>query len=135
MDEESKFENALEVILEGGSPFPADAYRFVRDSLLATLREIRRKESGPDRHLSGPELLEGFRRCAIKDFGPMSKSVLDTWNISETGDVGKRVFNTIEPGTNKTIPDPFESGIHNLEDVYVLLDKATDSIVNIAKTN
>ncbi|MEM9479522.1 MAG: Minf_1886 family protein [Verrucomicrobiota bacterium] len=99
MNDEMKFENALEIIIEGGSPFPADAYRFVRDSLRQSMKEIRRRESGEERHVSGPELLEGFRRKMLKEFGPMSRSVLENWNIASTGDVGSIVFQLIEAGT------------------------------------
>ncbi|MEM0896259.1 MAG: Minf_1886 family protein [Verrucomicrobiota bacterium] len=99
MSDEVKFENALEVLIDGGSPYPADAYRFVRDSLMQSMKKIRRSESGRERHVSGPELLDGFRRKMLDDFGPMSQSVLETWNISSTGDVGRIVFQLIEAGT------------------------------------
>ena len=122
MDDDNKFENALEVLIEGGSPFPPEAYRFVRDSLLSTMKEIRRKESGRDRHVSGPELLDGFRRKVLKEFGPMSKSVLDAWNISETGDVGKIVFQLIEAGTfvgSKTDSREDFEGVYEFDRAFV----------------
>ncbi len=45
------------------------------------------------------------------------------------------IMNTVEPGKNKTLPDPFHSGIDNCHTVYKLLDKATDEIVKLAKEN
>ena len=43
------------------------------------------------------------------------------------------IMNTIEPGKNKTLPDPFHSGVDNCHTVYKLLDQATDAIVKLAK--
>jgi protein-tyrosine phosphatase len=43
------------------------------------------------------------------------------------------IMNSIEPGKNKTLPDPFHSGVDNCHTVYKLLDKATDEILKEAK--
>ena len=34
----------------------------------------------------------------LKQFGPMSMTLLDEWGLSKTQDVGKMVFNLIEVG-------------------------------------
>jgi protein-tyrosine phosphatase len=79
------------------------------------------------------------------DFNEFDKIyVMDTRNYRDVKDLAKKktdlekidyLMNTIEPGSNKTIPDPFQSGIHSFDQIFVLLDKATDKIVEIAKKN
>jgi protein-tyrosine phosphatase len=43
------------------------------------------------------------------------------------------IMNVIEAGKNSNLPDPFRSGDENYDDVYEILDKATDSLVKIAQ--
>lgn len=45
------------------------------------------------------------------------------------------LLNVLEPGKNKTIPDPFIQGEKDFVTIYQMLDKATDKIVEIAKSN
>ena len=50
------------------------------------------------RHVAGPELLEGVRQYALKEFGPMVVTVLSYWGIRSCEDVGHMVFNLIGAG-------------------------------------
>ncbi len=88
----------------------------------------------------------GMARLFVKDdFDRFDKIyVMDSQNyhdvielIRTKNDVDKvdLIMNTVEPGKNKTLPDPFHSGIDNCHTVYKLLDKATDEIVKLAKEN
>lgn len=45
------------------------------------------------------------------------------------------LMNVVEPGKNKTIPNPFLSGKMEILSIYILLDQATDHIVEIALNN
>jgi protein-tyrosine phosphatase len=45
------------------------------------------------------------------------------------------LMNVIEPGKNKTIADPFTRGERDFDTIYGLIDKATDKIVELAKSN
>jgi protein-tyrosine phosphatase len=45
------------------------------------------------------------------------------------------LMNVVEPGKNKTIPNPFLSGKMEMIAIYNLLDKATDKIVDLALNN
>lgn len=83
-----------------------------------------------------------FLKSDFKDFDKIY--VMDTKNYRDVKDLAQNkseiakidyLMNALEPGTNKTVPDPFESGIYNFIDVYNLLDKATDRIVEMAKKN
>ena len=42
----------------------------------------------------------------------------------------KMILNEVNPGANKAVPDPYYGGDSGFENVYQLLDKACDSIIN-----
>ena len=96
-------------------------------------------------HKHGLKMDHQARIFLKSDFKTFDKIyVMDTRTYREVKDLAKGkndlnkidyLMNTIEPGSNKIIPDPCESGIHNLDQVYNLLDKATDKIVEIASNN
>ena len=96
--EQISFEEHVRLACEVDPRFAADAYVFLRDALDATVREMRKQWDSEDRHVSGPELLDGFRRLALKQFGPMVPTVLEAWGIRCTDDIGDMVFNLIEIG-------------------------------------
>ena len=48
--------------------------------------------------MSGHELLDGFRRYSLKEFGPMTLVVFSEWGIEQSRDVGEIVFNLIDEG-------------------------------------
>lgn len=50
------------------------------------------------RHVSGPQMLEGFRQHCLEAYGPMAYPVLASWGVRRTADVGNIVFNLIEGG-------------------------------------
>ena len=52
--------------------------------------------SGQARHVSGQELLNGIREYALEQFGPMSITVLEEWNVKSCKDFGEIVFIMIE---------------------------------------
>ena len=43
-------------------------------------------------------MLDGFRELALKEFGPLALTVLDTWGVRRCEDVGEMVFNLIGVG-------------------------------------
>ena len=96
--EQTSFEEYIRLARESDPRFEADAYLFLRDALDLTVREMRKRWDSDDRHVSGPELLDGFRRLALQQFGPMVPTVLDAWGIRCTDDIGDMVFNLIEIG-------------------------------------
>jgi protein-tyrosine phosphatase len=88
--------------------------------------------------------VEGKARIFLKDdFHLFDKIfVMDTMNyrdvmaLAKTDEEKARVdylLNVLGDGKNKTVPDPYNSGIKDCEAVYHLLEKATDKIVASAK--
>ena len=68
-----------------------------------------------ERHLTGQQLCEAARRYALQQYGFMARTVLGTWGIHSTRDLGEIVFNMIESGQmRKTRKDKRE----DFHDVY-----------------
>jgi len=121
--EQTSFEEYIRLAREADPRFDADAYLFLRDALDLTVREMRKQWDSEDRHVSGPELLDGFRRLALQQFGPMVPTVLEAWGIRCTDDVGDMVFNLIEIGAfGKSDSDSKEDfvAVYDFHDAFVL---------------
>ena len=86
-------EKLLDGILARDPRYTVEAYAFVRAGLDYTVRRLEKP-----RHVSGQELLDGIREFALMEFGPMTKTVLNGWGITQTEDVGEIVFNMVETG-------------------------------------
>ena len=93
------FSEAVDAITARDPRYDSEAYAFLRDALDFTIK-LRKKGSKAETqsHVSGPELLEGVRQYALKEFGPMALTVLSYWGIHKTDDVGEIVFNLINEG-------------------------------------
>ncbi|OYV04589.1 MAG: hypothetical protein CFE26_16060 [Verrucomicrobiales bacterium VVV1] len=91
-----QFEQAIVSILGRDKRFDPHAFFFLKDSLDFTLKRAADGNSGLSRHVSGGELLEGFRDLALEQFGPMASTLMIEWGIRECSDVGEMVFLLIE---------------------------------------
>ncbi len=77
--------------------FAPDAYVFLCESLEHTVKMLQR-ENLEDRHVSGPQLLAGFRDLAVRRFGPLAFFVLRDWGITASEHVGQMVYQFINLG-------------------------------------
>lgn len=87
------FETLFRNILIQNSRYDLEAYSFVLEALSFTLRKLK-----APRHLNASELLEGMRQYAIKFFGPMAKTVFESWGIKSCEDFGEVVFDLVRMG-------------------------------------
>jgi uncharacterized repeat protein (TIGR04138 family) len=112
--------------------FTLDAYEFVRDALAFGQDALgmgsprgRHDDADPEdeespaprveRHISGQQLCEAARIYALEQYGYMAKTVLNSWGIRSTGDIGEVVYEMIELGMmRKSDKDRRE----DFEDVY-----------------
>ncbi len=89
-------------------------------------------------------LVDGRARIFVKDdFDIYDKIyVMDTqnyWDVMELtrNDDDKAkvdyLLNLLEPGLNKTVPNPYNSGLSDCKQIFRMLNKATDKIVELAK--
>ncbi|MEI6674162.1 MAG: Minf_1886 family protein [Verrucomicrobiota bacterium] len=90
------FEQSVLSILNRDKRVDAQAYFFLKDALDFTLKRIAEANQGQTRHVSGPELLAGFRDLALEQFGPMAATLMTEWGIRQCGDIGDMVFHLIE---------------------------------------
>lgn len=89
------YNTAVKKICEKDPRFHPDAYDHLKDALDYTVKGIMEREKAP-RHVNGAELAFGFRDYTLKEYGPMSKSLLKEWGVGKTRDIGDMVFNLIE---------------------------------------
>jgi uncharacterized repeat protein (TIGR04138 family) len=93
------FAEIVTLICKEDPRFDRKAYDFVRLGLDHTVKELRKKDSARaerSRHVSGPELLDGLRAYALDQYGPLAKTVLESWGVRRCRDFGDIVFNLIE---------------------------------------
>jgi len=86
-------------VLAHDSRYQMNAYRFIYEALEYTQRLYGRDPSSDEpakRHVTGQELLEGIRRLAIEQFGPLAPTVFRSWGVNKTSDFGEIVFNLVE---------------------------------------
>jgi uncharacterized repeat protein (TIGR04138 family) len=116
------FAEVVEQICEKDERFSIDAYHFVQEGLNHTLKTLKRGGQHAHRHVSGQELLSGLREFALKEYGPMSKAVLNEWGIRTTDDIGQIVFNLVNAsvlGKNDTdSPSDFKN-VFTFDDAFV----------------
>jgi len=95
--QKTNFEEVVDHIVLQDPRFHPEAYSFVREGLDQTLKNLKRtEESGSNKHVSGPELLEGLRRFTLEEFGPMGGLVLNEWGLTCCRDFGQIVFNLVQ---------------------------------------
>lgn len=91
-------DQVLEEIVRKDPRYKREAYLFVREALDYTQTTISKQERAPVRHVTGQELLGGFRAYALQQFGPLALTVLNEWGIYRCEDVGEIVFNLVDAG-------------------------------------
>ena len=91
-----QFEQSVVFILKRDRRFDPHAYFFLKEALDFTLKRIAETNGGQARHVSGPELLEGYRDFALEQFGPMAATLMTEWGVRKCQDVGDMVFLLIE---------------------------------------
>ncbi len=101
------FWDAVDRIVESGSPYRREAYRFVVQALgtaVAGLPEDRRDD--PERrHLSGQELLEAVVTTAREEYGFLAATVFAEWGVAGGQDIGRIVFDLVEAGQLSARPE------------------------------
>ena len=91
-----QFEQSVVSILKRDKRFDPHAFFFLKEALDFTLKRIAESNGGQARHVSGPELLAGYRDYALEQFGPMASTLMSEWSIRKCQDVGDMVFHLIE---------------------------------------
>jgi uncharacterized repeat protein (TIGR04138 family) len=116
------FAEVVEQICQQDTRYASDSYHFVQEGLNHTLKSLKRGGQHAHRHVSGQELLHGLRDYALKEYGPMSKAVLNEWGLKTTDDIGQIVFNLVTAsvlGKNENdSPNDFKN-VFTFDDAFV----------------
>jgi uncharacterized repeat protein (TIGR04138 family) len=104
-----------------------EAYEFVFDALAYTQKLLGREPPEeadsqealiePHYHVTGPELLDGIRALALREFGLMARTVFRLWGINCTGDFGEIVFNLVEFGLMSKTDEDNRQDFHDVYDL------------------
>jgi uncharacterized repeat protein (TIGR04138 family) len=105
-----------------------EAYEFVFEALAHTQKLLgravadeAREEPGPSHHVTGPELLDGVRDLALRNFGLMARTVFHLWGIDRTDDIGEIIFNLVDANLMSKTPDDNRKDFHNVYDLDQVL--------------
>jgi len=105
---------AIEQLTKSDSRYPEDAYHFVREALDFTIKQEKKKPVGPrEHHITGKDLLEGVRAFALKEYGPLSHTVLKYWNLKRSEDIGEVVYNLVSIRILKTSENDSKNDFKN----------------------
>ena len=85
------FPEAVARICARDGRYAPEAFIFLNEGLLQTLKQVQEKEKKP-RQISGAELAAGLRKHALAQFGPLALTVLNRWGVRTTRDFGEIVF-------------------------------------------
>jgi len=91
-------DQAIAKLREQNSKYTPGAYHFIRRALDHSLRKLKREDADRPAHVTGKELLEGFRELALAEYGPLAKTVLEDWGITKCAEVGEIVFQLVGMG-------------------------------------
>jgi len=103
------FSEVVDLVIKDDGRFGKGAYFFVRKALDFTVKELSEDKDRTSHHVSGQELLEGIRKYALDQYGPLTLTVFKDWNIKRCKDFGDIVFNLVDYGVlGKTDTDKRE---------------------------
>jgi len=119
------FNEVVDLICKEDPRYDKKAYTFIRQGLDHTVKELKKKDAAKSRasqHVTGAELLDGLRLFALDQYGPLTKTVLNSWGIKRCTDFGEIVFNLIEYNVfSKTENDRREDfvDLYSFDDAFV----------------
>jgi uncharacterized repeat protein (TIGR04138 family) len=76
-----------------------------------------------ERHVSGPELCEAARQYALRQYGLLAKTVLNSWGITSTSDFGEIVFNLIRIGHMRKTKEDRREDFDNVYDFDAAIEQ------------
>ena len=91
-----KFRSIIVEIIHKDRRYKEEAYYFINEAVAFATELYQKPSFGKDRHLSGSELCEAISDFALNEFGAMACTVLHTWGLNTTLDLGHVVFNLID---------------------------------------
>jgi uncharacterized repeat protein (TIGR04138 family) len=87
-----KYLQAVNAICNEDNRYDREAFFFVQQAVVFTQDDMKKRGRQKNQHISGHELLNGIRKFALDQFGPMALYVLTEWGVKTTEDFGNLVF-------------------------------------------
>ena len=109
-----RLERSIEELARQDRRYPPGAYMLVFEGLECALTRLPAR-----RHVTPRELVEGVREAAVKQWGLVARTVLESWNIRTTGEIGDLVFNLID---KKLLVAGAEDNRAQFEDLFDFAD-------------
>lgn len=119
MTNEPSPQELLQELCRRDQRYPFEAYDFVYQALGFVQHEMKNKgmmKEGPN-HVTGQQLSEGCRDFALQEYGMMAGTVLSSWNIKETADIGELVYNLININLMTRTDTDRKEDFHNVYDM------------------
>ncbi|HQR06897.1 MAG TPA: hypothetical protein PLN21_08750 [Gemmatales bacterium] len=119
MTNEPSPQELLQELCRRDQRYPFEAYDFVYQALGFVQNEMKNKgtiKEGPN-HVTGQQLSEGCRDFALQEYGMMAGTVLNSWNIKETADIGELVYNLININLMTRTDTDRKEDFHNVYDM------------------
>lgn len=116
MTDRKTADELVDAILAQDPRYAREAYVFVSEVLGYTVQKL-----GRPGHVSGRELCEGFSEFALQQFGRLARTVVESWGVRRSEDIGEIVFHMVEVGLlRKTDEDRREdfAGVLDFEAVF-----------------
>jgi uncharacterized repeat protein (TIGR04138 family) len=122
--------------------YKAEAYQFVWEALNFAQEELKlgrthasepaspaeepvapAKPAKPETHVTGQELCQAIRQYALRQYGLMAKTVLNSWGVFRTSDFGEIVFNLIRIGHMRKTKDDRREDFDNVYEFDAALEQ------------
>lgn len=120
MEPPSSFEDAVERLTQQYPQWKAEGYYFLRTAMDEASERF--ASNRDDKHLSAEELYMGCCACALDEYGPLARLVLESWGIATCSDVGTLVYNLIDAGIFSSQPGDTREQFDALPPLADLLD-------------
>lgn len=113
--------------------FSPEAFGFLFESLEVAIRVAGKEDAtGPERHVTGQEVLAGMREHALRTFGPLAAEVWRSWGVHEALDWGRIVFLLVDASLlNRQETDTLDDFRHGFDFDEVFVRQYTPALPSL----
>lgn len=120
MEDATQLVRTIDELAAHDPRYHREAYLCVMAALQATVSRLEQP-----RHITGRELLDGWRTYVLEQYGPMARTVLQAWGVRATADIGDIVFALVDARVLGKIPTDLKEDFN----AYFTFDEALDRSV------
>jgi uncharacterized repeat protein (TIGR04138 family) len=117
----------LDELVRRDPRYAYEAYEFIFAALAHAQKllglDVNPAQVQEEHHITGPQLLEGVRDLALREFGLMARTVFRMWGVNRTDDFGEIVFNLVEAGLMSKTPNDDRQHFHEIYDLDEVLER------------